>query len=79
MDGVVIQQAAVHVSLGVLQVRYPKIARTCLCFRFIYVRHGSSLVKEGTKLLHLLSSVFVIIYIINRNFHAVRARAVADK
>ena len=47
-------------------------------YRFIYVRHGSSLVKEGTKLLHLLSSVFVIIYIVNRNFHAVRARAVAD-
>ena len=47
--------------------------------RCIYVRHGSSLVKEGTKLLHLLSSVFVIIYILNRNFNAVRARAVADK
>ena len=35
--------------------------------------HGSSLVKEGTKLLHLLSSVFVIVYIVNRNFHHVRA------
>ena len=41
--------------------------------RCIYVRHGSSLVKEGTKLLHLLSSVFVIVYILNRNFHHVRA------
>ena len=47
--------------------------------RCIYVLHGSSLVKEGTKLLHLLSSVFVIIYIVNRNIHAVRALAVADK
>ena len=34
--------------------------------RFIYVRHGSGLVKEGVRLLHIASTVFVLIYMVNR-------------
>ena len=36
-------------------------------FRFIYVRHGYFLVVEGTRLLHILSLVFVTMYMVSRN------------
>ena len=34
-------------------------------FRFIYVRYATGLVKEGTKLLHLATSLFITAFIIN--------------
>ena len=34
-------------------------------FRFIYIRYATSLVKEGTKLLHLATSLFITTFSMN--------------
>ena len=39
-----------------------------LLFRFIYVRYATGLVNEGTKLLHLATSLFITTFTINLLF-----------
>ena len=37
----------------------------CFFLRFVYVRHATGLVKEGTRLLHWLTVVFIAAFSIN--------------
>ena len=54
---------------GVLQASHQQqsgpVRVHCFFLRFVYVRHATGLVKEGTRLLHWLTVVFIAAFSIN--------------
>ena len=60
---------------GIVFCRYTNKYESVLCavinsavFRFVYVRYATGLVNEGTKLLHLATSLFITTFTINLLF-----------
>ena len=64
------QQIALPHCNAILQVKSDSFIKNLAsksCFRFVYVRYASGLVKEGVKLLHQLAVVFIAVFCIKRN------------